>query len=326
MPDAVPIIDIAPFLASPRGEALTAAALDVARQWREAFGRFGFAHVLGHGVPDECIENVYGAAERFFALPLQDKVRDCVREGRGPTMGEGWGYRSRHYTAEGLETVAATSGVGVPTGFNMQGGAASVQRPSDIVEHLLVHNDSDADLFPTAQPDLKPAAHQYFAAVQALLQTIMEITAVAVEMPRDHFAQYWGAGGTSPHNILRLAHYRSQAHAPPQPNQLRYGEHTDFQGYTILWQDHNACGPQCAEACQPPKGGLQVRDPRSGAFFDAPPPPKAFTVNAGDLIQCWTNDVLLSNTHRVTNPPAGDTASRVSLVFFSGPQPDTVVE
>mmetsp|Transcript_34111 Transcript_34111/g.107444 ORF Transcript_34111/g.107444 Transcript_34111/m.107444 type:complete len:261 (-) Transcript_34111:45-827(-) len=51
-------------------------------------------------------------------------------------MGEGWGYRARHYTAEGLETVAATERVGVPTGFNLQGEAPA--RPTDIVEHLLV--------------------------------------------------------------------------------------------------------------------------------------------------------------------------------------------
>ena len=69
-----------------------------------------------------------------------------------------------------------------------------------------------------------------------------------------------------------------------------------------------------------------MRDPQTGAFLDAPPPPKAFTVNAGDLIQCWTNDVLLSNTHRVANPPAGDGTARVCLVFFTGPHPDTIVE
>ena len=327
--EAIPCIDIAPFLASPRDQPLNDAAHDVARQWREAFGRFGFAHVIGHGVPEEDIEQVYEAAKRFFALPVDDKIRDCVREGRGPTMGEGWGYRSRHFTAEGLETVSATEKVGVPTGFNLTNSEAAV-RPTDVVEHLLVHR-TDADLFPQAQPDLKPVAHRYFDAVQRLLQSIMEITAVAVGMPREHFEQFWGdagcdAGGTSPHNILRLAYYRSQADAPPRPNQLRYGEHTDFQGYTILWQDHNVAGPQTSSSCVPPKGGLQVRDPLSGEFLDAPPPPKAFTVNAGDLIQCWTNDVLLSNTHRVANPPAGDATARISLVFFTGPHPDTVVE
>lgn len=80
MSEAIPIIDISPFLACSRtsGAPLTEQALDVCRQWREAFGRWGFAHVVGHGVPDEHIEECYAAAERFFALPMEDKLSDCA--------------------------------------------------------------------------------------------------------------------------------------------------------------------------------------------------------------------------------------------------------
>mmetsp|Transcript_121876 Transcript_121876/g.389768 ORF Transcript_121876/g.389768 Transcript_121876/m.389768 type:complete len:93 (-) Transcript_121876:32-310(-) len=53
---------------------------------------------------------------------------------------------------------------------------------------------------------------------------------------------------------------------------------------------------------------------------------QAFTVNAGDLIQIWTNDVFLSNTHRVLNPPPGDRSDRISMVFFTGPSRDTLVQ
>uniref|UniRef100_A0A0D3KIK2 Fe2OG dioxygenase domain-containing protein n=1 Tax=Emiliania huxleyi (strain CCMP1516) TaxID=280463 RepID=A0A0D3KIK2_EMIH1 len=290
-------------------------ALDVCRQWREAFGRWGFAHVVGHGVPDEHIEECYAAAERFFALPMEDKLSDCVRAAAHQWARDG-------ATARGITRPRDSRPSPPPKGSGAADGHSGAP--------ARVHH-SDADLFPRSLPELKPATHRYFGSVQRLLQAIMEITAVSVGMPRSYFARFWGAdagaGGTSPHNILRLAHYRSQAGMPPRANQLRYGEHTDFQGYTLLWQDHNANGgSQTAPDGVPPKGGLQVRDPQTGAFLDAPPPPKAFTVNAGDLIQCWTNDVLLSNTHRVANPPAGDGTARVCLVFFAGPHPDTIVE
>ena len=52
---SIPVIDIAAFRESPRGLPLAPGAEAVVRQWAEAFQTFGFAQVLGHGVPDEVI-------------------------------------------------------------------------------------------------------------------------------------------------------------------------------------------------------------------------------------------------------------------------------
>ena len=55
--------------------------------------------------------------------------------------------------------------------------------------------------------------------------------------------------------------------------------------------------------------------------------PGGFVVNAGDLIQRWTNNVWRSNLHRVANPEHSVRSSgRLSLVFFTGPNDDTVIE
>merc|ERR1711924_398145 len=76
----------------------------------------------------------------------------------------------------------------------------------------------------------------------------------------------------------------------------------------------------------PPSGGLQVRLP-NGSWVDCPPAPGAFTINAGDMIQVWTNDVFRSCMHRVVNPPKEDAMhSRISMIFFTGPAPDTLLE
>lgn len=111
---------------------------------------------------------------------------------------------------------------------------------------------------------------------------------------------------------------------------LRYAEHTDFMGFTLLWQDQNVAGARqqtgSADLLRPPAGGLQVRLPATGEWVDCRPLPGALTVNAGDVIQLWTNDVFQSCTHRVVNSPPGEESDRLSLVYFTKPSNDLVVE
>jgi isopenicillin N synthase-like dioxygenase len=114
------------------------------------------------------------------------------------------------------------------------------------------------------------------------------------------------------HN-LRLAFYPDQAE-PPLPGQFRNGPHTDFTGFTVLRQD---AAP----------GGLQVLSPEN-AWVDVRPVPGTLVINSGDLLQRWTNDRWRSNLHRVVNPDRALTgsAARLSIVMFTGPNADAVVE
>lgn len=64
-----------------------------------------------------------------------------------------------------------------------------------------------------------------------------------------------------------------------------------------------------------------------GSWVDVPPHPTGFVVNAGDLIQVWTNDRWRSPPHRVVKPPVGTPVTRrLSLVFFTGPADETQVD
>ena len=91
------------------------------------------------------------------------------------------------------------------------------------------------------------------------------------------------------------------------------GAHTDYTGFTILRQD-------------PSVSGLEAQT-RDGEWHAVPPRPGGFVVNAGDLIQVWTNDRWRSPPHRVVNPPPGlARKGRLSLVFFTGPADETVIE
>ncbi|KAK2032490.1 2OG-Fe(II) oxygenase superfamily protein [Colletotrichum zoysiae] len=82
--------------------------------------------------------------------------------------------------------------------------------------------------------------------------------------------------------------------------QVSIGSHTDFQLFTILWQDA--------------VGGLQVLNPE-GQWIRAAPIPGTFVVNIADYLQRISNDLYLSTVHRVQNMSGSE---RVSMPFFFG--------
>merc|ERR1711937_791807 len=96
-----------------------------------------------------------------------------------------------------------------------------------------------------------------------MLKALMALTALALDLQESYFEKYFYDRDGKPigENVLRLAHYPPQRE-PPAPGQIRYGEHTDYTGFTILWQDHNLGGSQTADdIADLPAGGLQVKLP-----------------------------------------------------------------
>ena len=110
--------------------------------------------------------------------------------------------------------------------------------------------------------------------------------------------------------------------------QLRYGAHTDYTGFTLLRQDSHLSGlevfvPACTTVDNTQRGGSNGE---GGEWIPVPLVPNSYVINAGDLIQHWTNGLWRSNLHRVVNPPPEEASSgRLSMVFFTGPNADTVV-
>jgi isopenicillin N synthase-like dioxygenase len=156
-------------------------------------------------------------------------------------------------------------------------------------------------------PDLMPfwdLAHRYAVAMGTLSRLLMRISAIALDLNENYFDDVY-AGMTTK---LRFAIYPDQVE-PPAPGQYRNAPHTDFNGFTILRQDDAP-------------GGLQVQL-ADGEWLDVLPVAGSLVINAGDLIQRWTNDRWRSNVHRVINPPRALTGSaqRLSIVLFTGPDP-----
>lgn len=151
-------------------------------------------------------------------------------------------------------------------------------------------------------------ARRYAVEMAALSRRIMRVSALALELDELFFDDIYSRMTTK----LRFAVYPDQIE-PPLPGQYRNAPHTDFNGFTVLRQDEAP-------------GGLQVQIP-GGEWIDVPPVADSLVINAGDVIQRWTNDRWRSNVHRVINPPRSLTGSseRYSIVLFTGPDPAATI-
>ncbi|MEC5385738.1 2-oxoglutarate and iron-dependent oxygenase domain-containing protein [Uliginosibacterium sp. H3] len=285
----VPVIDMTGFL---HGNAADKA--DIARQFGAAFEQVGFAAIVGHGVPETLAQEMYAQASNFFARPFAEKVAHMPPEAA----------KGRGYLPLGIESVAAT---------------LAGETPPDLCEALVFGSLQreraglgKANIWPTEPAALSPCVNAWFDAMHALCGQLMRMSALALDLPEDHFESSF----TEPSLTLRFVNYPDQIE-PPAAGQLRYGAHHDYGGLTILRQD-------------PAQGGLQIcrrDDNGNDTWHDVPAIPGSFVINAGDLMARWTNDRWRSTLHRVSNPPrhlSGSTR-RLSMVAFTGPNDATEV-
>jgi isopenicillin N synthase-like dioxygenase len=146
----------------------------------------------------------------------------------------------------------------------------------------------------TLLPGFRAACTAYSVAMQALARRLMGLYEIALGLPAGHFDSFM----RQPICTTRLLHYPPQP-AAAAPGQIGCGAHTDWGAVTLLAQDD--------------AGGLQVQR-ADGSWLDATPIPGALVVNAGDMMQRWTNDRWRSTMHRVVNRHSG--RDRWSIAYF----------
>ena len=86
----------------------------------------------------------------------------------------------------------------------------------------------------------------------------------------------------------------------------RISEHVDSGSATLLWQDD--------------VGGLEIEDVTSREFIPVTCPRPALLVYLGDTMEHWSNRILTSAYHRVSQPPvqhkSGQVLERFSVMYF----------
>lgn len=276
----VPIIDISPAADGAAGLAEVGRAVD------EACGAIGFFVVVGHGVPEAVTEAVWAAAREFFDLPLATK-----RASPAPSEDYAYGYSP----VEG-EVLARSLGNSTPPDLKESLNIGPLKLPA------VVPPGAEAILAEPRWPDrpasLRPAWEAHFEAMAHLARRLLEIMAVGLGLPAEHFEPHLDHHSSA----MRAINY-PEVKSRPLPGQLRAGAHTDYGTLSILRFDDAP-------------GGLEVMGPDGWAAV--PLVPGGFVVNLGDMMARWTNDRWVSTLHRAGLPPpdAAGPTRRQSIVFF----------
>lgn len=288
--DAIPSIDIAPFLAGNPADK-RAVATQVAAACRE----IGFLVISGHSIARATLEETFQRSFGFFDSPAEAKSRFAPT---GPA-------RQRGYHGVATRSLAATLGRQTPLDLRETVFLGPVD---DHRAHYASLPEAATAYAPNIVPDQPPGTAQAFTGIyrayERLSLDLLRIFAVALDLPEEHFTALMRRH----FSILGVHHYPALATAP-EPGQLRAGAHTDFGAMTIL-------------AMTEGRGGLEARTP-DGRWLPVLPAPGELVVNLGDMMQRWTNDRWVSTLHRVVVPEVGDTGSRrLSIGYFVHPDFD----
>jgi len=255
-----------------------------------ALREWGFAGIRGHGIPQSLIDEAYDAFARFFALPLETKMRWHLPGGGG----------ARGYTPFGIETAKDSKHPDLKEfwhiGREFRGGR---------VEDRPFGEAMPPNLWPAVVPGFREHGLALYEALDALGSRVLSALALDLGLPADWFADKTDRGNS----ILRPIHYPPIA-SPDAPN-LRSGAHEDINLITLL------VGASAE--------GLEVKS-RAGAWVPFTAEADTIVVNIGDMLQRLTNHVYPSTTHRVVNP-RGDAARqpRHAVPFFLHPNPDFMI-
>jgi isopenicillin N synthase-like dioxygenase len=250
----IPVIDVAGLRAGD-----PARRQHVVDQLGAASREVGFCYLTGAGIEASLFEDLLAVTKRFFALPLESKMRYYIGNSRC----------HRGYVPEGEETFSGG------THDRKEAFDTGLDLPSHDPDHLAGNPLIGPNQWPEL-PDFAEAVTAYYTAVMELGRLLLAAFATALGEPPDSFHRVL----TKPPSQLRLIHYPFDDEAT---DVVGIGAHTDYECFTLL---------------KPTAPGLEVLN-GDGNWIDAPPLPDTFVLNIGDMLETWTNGEFVATTHRV---------------------------
>jgi isopenicillin N synthase-like dioxygenase len=79
----IPEIDISSFVCQENCAEIVQKQKTILQAWDQAFSRFGFCYLVGHGVDRKLISRLESVAAMFFALPFAEKESSNLGKGYG---------------------------------------------------------------------------------------------------------------------------------------------------------------------------------------------------------------------------------------------------
>ncbi|TFY72151.1 hypothetical protein EVG20_g849 [Dentipellis fragilis] len=259
---------------------------EVDRLWKAAT-ELGFWYLKNHGA-EGLTDAMFDMGAETMELPLDEKMK----------FEQGDGGRSFGYKYAGANAIDETG-------------------TKDAVEFINVSKD-DALAWPESAHRTYPSTvnARMESTITPFVEKSLEVNNTLLRVLSERLGLPDGAIGA---RHLREKYSGSETRvikSPPQPeispDKATLGAHTDFGSFSFL---HNRLG------------GLQVLPPGSDGWKYVKPIPGHAICNIGDAMAIFSGGILRSNLHRVVAPPKAQKAfTRWSLVFFTRPNDDTLLE
>jgi isopenicillin N synthase-like dioxygenase len=253
--DAIPTLEFAAFHAGGASRQALVAALG------DAFERYGFVQLVGHGVPMQAVDGAFAAAEAFFDQPQAFKRQ--VQDRR---------------TNRGYIPLFASATPGTKPGGHEAFSVGHFARPTDpALLALPFHAETPWPELPGFRERLEAC----YRALYALGQDILRAVALHLGAAEDFFED----AARESYSNMRVIHY-PPAEAIAETTDIGVRAHEDESLITLLIQDMN--------------GGLTVLGP-SGDWLPVVPNRAAIVINVGKLLRRWTNGRYKAALHMVVN-------------------------
>jgi isopenicillin N synthase-like dioxygenase len=260
-----------------------AIAGEIARTCEEV----GFFYIDDHGVPEPLLAELRAAAEGFFALPREEKLR--VRRPRGRYRGYIPASQFNE-TADGRPPVHYEAYL---TGIEIAEGDPAVDESGGLIM---------PNVWPVAPKGFREVVLAYQAEMARVSEALLRAFALALGGGEERLLAYFD----KPLSNSSLLHYLPRPKCSvARPDDAR--AHYDTNALTVLLPGE--------------VGGLEAMMP-SGDWREVPPRPGSFVVNIGNMMACWSGGRFKSTMHRV-QPPLG--VDRYSIAYFACPGYDTRV-
>ncbi|KAF7767976.1 hypothetical protein Agabi119p4_7219 [Agaricus bisporus var. burnettii] len=257
---------------------------DLAQVVKDACMRVGFFYVKNHEIPETVIDNTLAAAKNFFDLPLEKKMiidhkKSSNFKGYTPLL-------SGNNNPDGAGDVQE----GFEFGWEPMQGSSKARLEDGIM--------AGANIWPSENdvPGFRNAALQYYHAATTLGKSLFPLFALALGLPETFFDDKTQNSAA----LMKLLHYPPQS-GPVDERTIGIGAHTDWECFTILWQE-------------PGIQALQVLNAEH-QWVNAPPIPGTLVINLGDQFARWTNGIFKSTVHRAINRSG---VRRYSIPLFFG--------
>ena len=180
-------------------------------------------------------------------------------------------------------------------------------KPADLKETFTMRNILDAEIKTDRWPSLRfeELMKKFFSEGLKSSHRIQRVLANFLGVDENFFVRAHSGQNVA----LRLLHYPPAEEKEIYEGQLGAGAHSDYGTFTLLFQD----GVE----------GLEIRDKEKG-WMPIESTGSSSILNAGDLLERWTNGKYPSTIHRVK--PVSGKKDRYSVALFVDPDSETLVD